>query len=106
MRKTHAIETWLIDGARTAASPQDVLLQMCEKLVACGVPLGRAAVFVKTIHPMVMGQSFTWKPGEGVRIGQRPVGFEASDTSPDIFFQTKCSASFVNHMFFPPPVTL
>ncbi len=80
MRKTHAIETWLIDGARTAASPQDVLLQMCEKLVACGVPLGRAAVFVKTIHPMVMGRSFTWKPGEGVRIGQAPVGFEASDT--------------------------
>lgn len=80
MSNTVAIETWLIDGARSAASPQDVLLQMCEKLVASGVMLGRAAVFVKTIHPMVMGRSFTWRPDTGVSVGQAPVGFEESDT--------------------------
>ena len=29
----------------------------------------------------------------------------ASETSPDIRFQTKCSASSANHMFSPPPAT-
>jgi hypothetical protein len=41
-----AIADWLIDGARSAAAPQQVLAVLCERLVAAGVPLWRAAVCV------------------------------------------------------------
>ena len=36
-----AIGDWLIDGARSAAAPQQVLAVLCERLVAAGVPLWR-----------------------------------------------------------------
>jgi adenylate cyclase len=44
---TTKIADWLIDGARSAANPQDVLAILCDRLV---VPLWRAAVFVRTLH--------------------------------------------------------
>jgi class 3 adenylate cyclase len=34
---------WLIDGARSAHAPQEVLAQLCARLVDCGVPLTRVA---------------------------------------------------------------
>jgi adenylate cyclase len=79
MRKASTVERWLIDGARTADSPQDVLRQMCDGLIFCGVPLSRVAVFVQTLHPMVMGRSFTWQAETGVTVRQAPVGFQESD---------------------------
>ncbi|MEZ5923096.1 MAG: adenylate/guanylate cyclase domain-containing protein [Hyphomicrobiaceae bacterium] len=80
MTKSHAVEVWLIDGARSAPSPQDVLRELCERLVACEVPIERAAVFVKTLHPMVMGRSFTWRSDTGVKVAEAPVGFDDSET--------------------------
>jgi adenylate cyclase len=53
-----ATAKWLIDGARSAPHPQQVLAQLCERLVACGIPLWRVAVFVRTLHPQVMGRRF------------------------------------------------
>ena len=32
-----AVAEWLIDGARSAPQPQQVLTQLCERLVACGI---------------------------------------------------------------------
>ena len=43
--------------------------QMCERLTACGIPLWRSSVFVRTLHPQVMGRRFTWEPGKEVEIG-------------------------------------
>ena len=53
---TRAIVAWLIDGARSGAAPEEVLAELCERLVACGVPLWRVGVFVRTLHPEVMGR--------------------------------------------------
>jgi adenylate cyclase len=39
-----AIADWLIDGARSAPVPQEVLAQLCGRLVACGIPLWRVAL--------------------------------------------------------------
>ena len=39
---------WLIEGAPPARLPQDVLLHLCRRLVAQGMPLYRVAVFVRT----------------------------------------------------------
>ena len=46
-----ATTEWLTDGARSAPQPQQVLAQLCERLVACGIPLWRVAVFVRTLPP-------------------------------------------------------
>jgi adenylate cyclase len=67
-----AIADWLIDGARSAAALQQVLAVLCERLVAAGVPLWRAAVFVRTLHPEVAGRRFIWRQGEDVGISDLP----------------------------------
>jgi adenylate cyclase len=52
---------WLDAGATSARLPQDVLLQLCHRLVAQGVSIYRSAVFVRTLHPNVLGRGFIWQ---------------------------------------------
>lgn len=66
------IADWLIDGARSAPQPAHVLAQLSERLVACGIPLWRVAVFVRTLHPQVMGRRFIWRPGTEVEVSEAP----------------------------------
>ncbi len=66
------IADWLIDGARSAPLPQQVLAQLSERLAACGIPLWRVAVFVRTLHPQVMGRRFIWRPGAEVETSEAP----------------------------------
>ena len=75
-----AIVDWLIDGARSAPQPHQVLEQLSERLVACGIPLWRVAVFVRTLHPNVMGRRFVWRPGAEVEAREAPYELlESSD---------------------------
>jgi adenylate cyclase len=69
-----AIADWLIDGARSAVQPQEVLSQLSEQLVACGIPLWRVAVFVNTLHPQIIGRRFIWRPGADVEISEGRFG--------------------------------
>jgi adenylate cyclase len=52
---------WLIEGARTSRLPQDVLRDTCRRTVAAGLPLYRVGVFVRTLHPNVLGRGFIWQ---------------------------------------------
>jgi adenylate cyclase len=47
-----------------------VLAELCDRLLRCGIPLWRVAVFVRTLHPEVMGRRFMWRPGAEVTIGE------------------------------------
>ena len=78
-REIRAVVDWLIDGARSAPQPQHVLAELCERLVACGIPLWRVAVFVRTLHPNVMGRRFIWRPGVEVETSEAP--FELLETA-------------------------
>src|SRR5207247_10563148 len=40
------IVDWIIDGARSAAGPTELMTQACERSVKAGLPLWRVAVFV------------------------------------------------------------
>jgi adenylate cyclase len=76
------IADWLIDGARSAPQPAQVLAQLSERLVACGIPLWRVAVFVRTLHPQVMGRRFIWRPGTEVEVSEAPFELlESADSS-------------------------
>ena len=75
-----AVVEWLVDGARSARQPQDVLAELCDRLLACGLPLHRVAVFVTTLHPDVMGRRFLWRHGEGVQVSEADYDVLESDT--------------------------
>lgn len=67
---TKSIVDWLIDGARSAPRPETVLTELCDQLVHAGIPLWRVAVFVRTLHPEIMGRRFIWQPDVGVTINE------------------------------------
>ncbi|MGC1895322.1 MAG: adenylate/guanylate cyclase domain-containing protein, partial [Pseudolabrys sp.] len=49
---------WLVHGARNAPLSQEVLTELCERLTAAGLPLCRVTVFVRTLHPEIVGRRF------------------------------------------------
>ena len=67
MSNVRSIVDWLVDGARSAARAEDVLAELCGRLVESGMPLWRVAVFVRTLHPDVMGRRILWQPGMEVK---------------------------------------
>ncbi|HET7363939.1 MAG TPA: adenylate/guanylate cyclase domain-containing protein [Burkholderiales bacterium] len=71
---------WLVAGAPTARLPQDVLLELCHRLQAAGLPLYRVAVFVRTLHPNVLGRGFIWhETTDKVEINEAAYDFLESD---------------------------
>jgi adenylate cyclase len=74
---TKPIVDWLIDGARSAPLPQEVLTILCERLAGCGLPLWRVVVFVRTLHPQVVGRRFVWQSDTGTVVTEAP--FELLD---------------------------
>ena len=50
----NAITDWLIDGARSAPMPSQLVSQCCERMVAVGLPLWRVGVFIRTLHPEIL----------------------------------------------------
>jgi adenylate cyclase len=66
------VANWLIDGARSTQRADHVLKKLCDDLCACGIPLWRVAVFVRTLHPDIFGRSFVWRPDTEVVVSQAP----------------------------------
>ena len=69
---------WLAGGALSGARSEDVLAELCQRMVKCGVPLWRVAVFVTTLHPDVMGRRFLWQAESGVTTSEAL--FEITET--------------------------
>src|ERR1700756_4260307 len=60
---------WMVDGARSAATPTAMMKECCERVVQAGLPLWRVGVFVRTLHPDIFGRNFIWRPGAEVTVG-------------------------------------
>ena len=60
---------WLIDGARSSVGSPQLVADLCERLVRAGLPLWRVGIFVRTLHPDVLGVNFIWRPGAEVAFG-------------------------------------
>ena len=63
---------WLVDVARSTMQAHRVLAELCDRLVGCGIPLWRVAVFVRTLHPHIMARRFIWRPGADVEVRDAP----------------------------------
>jgi adenylate cyclase len=60
-----SVVDWLVDGARSTPLAEEVLTELCERLSAGGLPLSRVVVFVRTLHPQLVGRRFVWQPHTG-----------------------------------------
>src|SRR3981081_1167170 len=70
---------WLIDGARSASSPTQMMAETCERLVRAGLPLWRVGLFVRTLHPDILGRNFVWRLGGEVVAGSVDFDFRESE---------------------------
>ena len=68
----NSVAAWLTDGARSAQSSEGVLTELCGRLAACGLPLWRVSVFVRTLHPEFLGRQFLWTDGQGTQVKSAP----------------------------------
>ena len=75
-----SIVAWLDEGAPPAQRPQDVLQQFCLRLIDLGISLYRVAVFVRTLHPNVLGRGFIWnEPTNVVEVITAPLEMQESE---------------------------
>jgi adenylate cyclase len=74
-----SVVDWLVDGARSTMQAHQMVAELCDRLVGCGIPLWRVAVFVRTLHPHIMGRRFIWRPGAEVEV--REAAFDLLDTA-------------------------
>ncbi|MGH8691485.1 MAG: adenylate/guanylate cyclase domain-containing protein, partial [Burkholderiales bacterium] len=85
---------WLVEGAPPARLPQDVLLELCRRLVAQGLPLYRVGVFVRTLHPNVLGRGFVWQADrDAVEINE--AAYEMLES--EVFLKSAIRVVFVEH---------
>ena len=67
-------------GAPPSREPQLVLRDLCRRLVRHGMPLYRVGVFVRTLHPNVLGRGFIWhQPSDTVEVNEAPYDFLQSE---------------------------
>jgi adenylate cyclase len=79
------ISRWLIDQALRGSRDIDVFRGFCERLVEGGLPLLRANVSHRTLHPLYAGHAHTWWRGDPIEssdwertVAQADDGFEKS----------------------------
>jgi len=89
-----AVVEWLDQGAPPARRPQDVLLGLCRRLVASGLPVYRVGVFVRTLHPNVLGRSFIWQADRDL-VETNEVGHELLES--EMFIRSPIRVVFADH---------
>jgi adenylate cyclase len=73
------IVDWLVAGAPPTKLPNEVLQQLCDRMIEAGFNIDRGAAFVMTLHPHILGRSFVWHRGEQVVIGQADISMTGTE---------------------------
>ncbi len=76
---TTSVVDWLLSGARSAPESHQALAETCERLCACGIPLWRVDVFVRTLHPDITGRRFRWQVDTNVAISSATYDLAAAE---------------------------
>jgi adenylate cyclase len=74
-----ALSAWLTQAGLVGMSESDIVIGLCERCVAAGLPLGRAQVFIDTLHPVHEGRLFRWGhgPAESAMLEYGRTGLDA-----------------------------
>ena len=67
-----AIVAWLIDGAPGCDGGEQLVSQLCERLVAAGLPLAHLRLSIQMLHPDVAGVTTRWRPDEKIQSNIAP----------------------------------
>jgi adenylate cyclase len=54
---------WLVTETHRQRFVDNLFGELCNRLVADGIPLARATMHVRTLHPQFMGARMLWRPG-------------------------------------------
>jgi len=57
------LPAWLTQAGLAGAPETDIVSGFCDRCVTAGIPLGRAHVFIDTLHPVHEGSLFRWGYG-------------------------------------------
>ncbi|MBL8577968.1 MAG: adenylate/guanylate cyclase domain-containing protein [Mesorhizobium sp.] len=69
---------WMIDGARPGGLDR-TLDGIGRRLTGAGLPIGRFALFISTLHPNVAGRRFLWAPETGVKMAAGGIDLYSRD---------------------------
>lgn len=61
--RRRAVLDWLVKETRTERYIDVILIEMCERLNAAGVPVSRASLHFRLQHPQWMGARILWRSG-------------------------------------------
>jgi adenylate cyclase len=59
----NGLPAWLTQAGLAGTAETDIVSGFCDRCVAAGIPLGRAHVFIDTLHPVHEGRLFRWGYG-------------------------------------------
>ncbi len=86
---TSIVTAWLIAGARSSPQPEQMLSELCSRLTACGIPLWQVDLFVRTLHPDLIGRRFSWNDVIGVSV--TPFALQENGESRESMISSVCS---------------
>jgi adenylate cyclase len=60
------LPAWLTQAGLAGMPDKDIFIGCCDRCLAAGIPLGRAHLFIDTLHPVHEGRLFRWgfNPGQ------------------------------------------
>ena len=63
----NAVTDWLMQQALGQADIEDIFDGCCQRLDAAGLPIARAMIFFRTLHPLYASTIIFWRRGENIR---------------------------------------
>jgi len=70
--KIDQIASWLVEQAFGDPNMKLLLKEMCERIVAAGIPIARAMVNWTTLHPLYHVEMLIWRNGSGMTFDRIP----------------------------------
>jgi adenylate cyclase len=65
------VVAWLCDGRTGVSAPDELLACLCDQLILTGIPLERAAIYVKILHLEIAGRSAIWRRGQSIQVSDK-----------------------------------
>ncbi len=65
-RDKKSLRRWMWGEARSFRTTRELFQELCNRLVAMGVPIERSLLSVRTIHPQILATGYLWAAGREV----------------------------------------
>ena len=79
-----AVSDWLVAQGLLTADFDPMFSGFCEHLIAAGIPLWRAQISMRTLHPTIASIAFIWRPGSGIETAS----YDYTDTESGAFLRS------------------